>query len=178
MSTITKTLVPYSAQRVVITSPKPIKDVLDALDKEVNKEGAGVNIMRLLATAQSKEEIEKGMKELTEGKRDFVLFAAGSHSRWLSAYFNGARKFPEAHVYTIGNPIIAQTMLQQDLTAGLHVPPKLLVIEAEGGKGTSVVYDLPSSVVLVGSGLLNAELKKSAAVLDEKFEKMVRKVLA
>lgn len=66
-------------------------------------------------------------------------------------------------------------MLQHDLTAGLHVPPKLLVVELEGGKGTSIVYDLPSSVVLVGKP--NAELKKAAEVLDEKFERMVKKVL-
>lgn len=67
-------------------------------------------------------------------------------------------------------------MLQYDLTAGLHVPPKLLVVEVEGGQGTSIIYDLPSSVVLIGK--VGPELKKNAEALDEKFEKMVRRVLA
>lgn len=98
-----------------------------------------------------------------------------SHSEWLTTYFGGQRKFLEAHVYTIGNPLIAQTMLQHDLTAGLHVPPKLLVLELEGGKGTSILYDLPSSVILAGKE--DADLKKAAGKLDEKFEDMVRKVL-
>lgn len=69
-------------------------------------------------------------------------------------------------------------MLQHDLTAGLHVPPKLLVQELDAGKGTSIIYDLPSSVILVGSGAGKPELKKAAEALDEKFERMVRKVLA
>ena len=67
-------------------------------------------------------------------------------------------------------------MLQHDLSAGLHVPPKLLVQELEGGQGTAIIYDLPSSCVLVGK--VGPELKKAAEGLDEKFEKMVRKVLA
>ncbi|THH32847.1 hypothetical protein EUX98_g1363 [Antrodiella citrinella] len=174
---ITKTIEIYTAQRVTLTSKKHIKDVLTALDIEVNKEGGGINMMLMLANAKSKEEIDTGMKKMSDGgKRDFVLFAAGSHSRWLSAYHSG-RKFLETHIYTIGNPLIAQAMLQHDLTAGLHVPPKLLVVEMEGGKGTNIVFDLPSSVIIVGKNV-SPELKKTAAVLDDKFERMVRKVLA
>jgi len=173
---VTKAIETYTGQRVTLFSKKPIKDVLTALDAEVNKDGAGINMMLMLANAKNKEEIVSGMNKLTDnGKRDFVLFAAGSHSRWLSAYFGG-RKFLETHIYTIGNPLIAQGMLQHDLTAGLHVPPKLLVVEVEGGKGTNIVYDLPSSVIVVAKNA-SPEMKKVAEGLDEKFEKMVRRVL-
>ncbi|THH30020.1 hypothetical protein EUX98_g4176 [Antrodiella citrinella] len=166
----------YTAQRVALTSKKSIKDVLAALDVEVNKEGGRANTLRIIANAQTKEELEAGMDELTKGgKLDFVLFATFSHSRWLAIYLG--REFPETHVYIIGNPLIAQTMLQHDIAAGLHIPPKLLVTEIEGGKGTTVVFDLPSSVIAVGNNV-SPELKKAAEGLDEKLERLVRKVLS
>jgi hypothetical protein len=48
----------------------------------------------------------------------------------------------------LGNPLIAITMLQYDLTAGLTVPPELLVRElsADEGGGMELVYQLPSAL--------------------------------
>ncbi|KAJ3479285.1 hypothetical protein NLI96_g9173 [Meripilus lineatus] len=221
---ITREVLPYTAQRVTYTSPKAFKEVIAALEEELNAAGAGVNVMKLLATARNREEIEKGMSEMTDnGKRDFVplgllregrprpiasvsgvftpdpgpplrhvhilmtmllffpdlpfhsMFARGTHSRWLDAYFGGSRSFPETQVFTIGNPLIAQTMLQYDLTAGLHIPPKFLVQEGPNGKGTVLLYDLPSSVMDVRG---NEDVLKAAKVLDEKLERMVRKVFS
>ncbi len=72
-SQLTKDVLSYTAQRVTFASPKPFKDVIAALDKELNASGAGIAVMQMLATAQSREEIEKGMNEMTDnGKRDFV----------------------------------------------------------------------------------------------------------
>ncbi|KAL4253224.1 protein of unknown function DUF302 [Abortiporus biennis] len=131
--------------------------------------------MRLLATATSKEEIVKGLEEMTGGTRDFVLFAAGSHSRWLSAYHDGAKKYRETHIYTIGNPILGEAMLSLDLTTGLHIPPKFLVLAREDGKGTDITYDLMTSVADLKG---NEELKKAAQIVDDKLEAMVKRVLA
>ena len=70
---ITKDVLSYSTQRVTFTSPKPLKDVLVALDRELNSAGAGVAVMKMLATAQNREDIEKGMDSMTDnGKLDFV----------------------------------------------------------------------------------------------------------
>ncbi len=66
-------------------------------------------------------------------------------------------------------------MLQHDLTAGLHIPPKFLVQEGPSGEGTVLLYDLPSSVMAIGK---DEELLKAARVLDDKFEGMVRQVLS
>lgn len=49
----------------------------------------------------------------------------------------------------LGNPLIAQTMLQHESRAGLFVPVEILVqelAESEGG-GTFIIYDLPSSSI-------------------------------
>lgn len=93
----------------------------------------------------------------------------------MEAYFNHERKFRETVVYTIGNPLLAAGILQNDMTAGLHIPPKLLVQETENG-GTRIVYDLPSSVMGAG-GPCNAEMKAALEDLDRKLELLVNKVL-
>jgi hypothetical protein len=53
---------------------------------------------------------------------------------------------------TLGNPLIAETMLQYDLTAGLMVPPEILVRELPPTStglsgGTDIVYNLPSALI-------------------------------
>lgn len=80
-------------------------------------------------------------------------------------------------LYTFGNPLVAQTMLQHDRYAALHVPPRLVVLEKADHAGTQVIYILPSSLIVVPvGGQVNTELKKAAEALDEKLERLVVKV--
>jgi hypothetical protein len=72
MSAVTKHTYTYHAQRVVLSSPKPLKAVISALHAELNAEKAGMTLMRILATAKTREDLEKGVNGLTEGKRDFL----------------------------------------------------------------------------------------------------------
>lgn len=69
---VQKTVVPYTAQRVTLTSSKPLHATLAALYEELNKDKAGLAMRKLLGEATSKEEIDRKVGELTEGKRDFV----------------------------------------------------------------------------------------------------------
>ncbi|CAL1710118.1 unnamed protein product [Somion occarium] len=172
---ITKDIISFTAQRVILTSSKPFKDVVAALDQELNKAGAGMEIVKLLHGAKSRQDLEEGVQNMSEGTRDFVYFSSGAHSKWLSAYFDDTRSFPETHYYILGNPLIAQTILKHDIIAGLHIPPKILVQEMEGGAGSRIIYELPSSVMAVGGSEV---LKKAAEVLDVKLENMARKVLS
>lgn len=84
-------------------------------------------------------------------------------------------KTPKSVLYTIGNPLIAETIMKHDLRAGLNIPPRLLIIEKEDGCGTQVLYHLPSSVMAIGD---NHALKAAAEVLDEKLEELVAEVTA
>lgn len=68
----------------------------------------------------------------------------------------------------LGNPLVAITMLEHDLNAGLHVPVEVLLKELEGGKGTEIVYVLPSS--LIASVNPDEKLQAAAKELDRKFE--------
>ncbi|KAI0090554.1 hypothetical protein BDY19DRAFT_935805 [Irpex rosettiformis] len=172
---ITKQTNAYTVHRVVISSPKPINAVLRDLNFELNEEKAGIHLMMKLASAASREDLETAINGMTEGKRDFLLFASGSHSRWMEAYSNHQLKFRQTVVYTIGNPLLAAPVLKNDMTAGLDIPPKLLVQETDNG-GTRIIYDLPSSIMAAGAPR-NAEMEAALDKLDKKFELLVNKVL-
>lgn len=166
-------ITPYMAQRVALSSSKPIKEVCAALDAEVNRAGGGPSVFKLLAGVQSRKDLEDGMQQISEG-RDFVYFLSGSHSRWLNAYFDKTRTIPDDAFYIIGNPLFAATMLEHDMAAGLHVPPKILVRKVEGG--TEISYD--QLVPAIGfKNESNGELVKAAQEVDRKLEIMLKKVL-
>jgi hypothetical protein len=46
-------------------------------------------------------------------------------------------------MYTIGNPLIARTMLEHSVAAGLNVPIRILIYEDAESGTTRLVYDLP-----------------------------------
>ena len=106
----------------------------------------------------------------------FRLFAAGSHSQWMEAYYGSeSGKFVETVVFTLGNPLIAKDIMKHTMEAGLNIPPKVLVQATPTG-GTRILYDLPSSTF--GPGSVNPELKGLLEGLDNKLEKMIRRVLS
>ena len=84
----------------------------------------------------------------------------------MNAFFEGSMKILQTHVIVLGNPLIAKGFVQYDQRAGLYVPPRVLVQETTEG-GTLVMYDLPSSVMLIDpnspeemrKGLLDLEWK-------------------
>lgn len=72
----------------------------------------------------------------------------------------------------LGNPLIAITMLEHDLNAGIYVPVELLLKEKEdSGQGTEVIYFLPSS--LIAGVNKDEKLQASANVLDQKLEALI-----
>lgn len=68
-----------------------------------------------------------------------------------------------------GNPMIAITMLKEDVRAGLHVPVDALVVERVDGTGTDVVWVKPSSIIAGWEGA-GADLKRAAEVLNAKVQ--------
>ena len=72
----------------------------------------------------------------------------------------------KARMYTIGNPLIAWTMLEHDVAAGLNVPLRLMIYEEPATRTTRLSYDLPSSLM---SGLKNKKVTVAAKKLDAKL---------
>lgn len=83
MSTqVSKTVVPFTAERVTLSSTKPAKDVLAALDAEVRNDKDN-NVVQMIFSARNKDQLEQGMGNLTDGKRDFMFVSTASSDVWL-----------------------------------------------------------------------------------------------
>lgn len=72
----------------------------------------------------------------------------------------------KATLFLVGNPTVGKKILEQDHSAGLYIPLRVYVFEDKDGK-THLSYDKPSSLL---SPLGNAEIDKTAAMLDEKLQ--------
>ncbi|VDB89977.1 unnamed protein product [Peniophora sp. CBMAI 1063] len=168
---MSKSIETFAAQRVSYTTDLPVYEVLKRLDAAVNRDSEK-NIVRSIRSARTPKELELRVREVAGD--DFGFFFEFNHSNWLKMYL-GSDDVPEMHVYTIGNPILAQSMLKHRPASGLYVPLRLMVMGryADSNRGTVVVYDLPSSMIATdGEG----ELRDAAVVLDHKLEALVQEV--
>ena len=66
-----KSVVDYTARRVTYETSLPLTEVIARLDNEINKQGGGPEVFRIMRTSTTKAELEEGFNALTKG-RDFV----------------------------------------------------------------------------------------------------------
>lgn len=141
-------------------SSRPFEEVVNAFESAVGSvEDTG--FPALLASTKSAEEFESCIKS-REGTSGFMRFLTVDHGAWLARIGLSAR----ARMYTIGNPLIARTMLEHDIAAGLNVPVRLMICEDPASRTTRLGYDLPSSLM---SGLQNEKVAAAAKKLDAKL---------
>ncbi len=94
-----------------------------------------------------------------------------NHHRWLSVY--EGKHHPAIVAYTIGNPLIAQTIVKHDVRAALNIPLRLLIVENPEGPSTSIIYQLPSSVMVLVD---DPELRDAAKALDSKLANLLTRI--
>ena len=141
-------------------SSRPFEEVVNAFESAVGSvEGTG--FPELLAATESAEDFETRVKSRV-GTSGFMRFLTVDHGAWLARIGLNAR----ARMYTIGNPLIARTMLEHDIAAGLNVPVRLMIYEDAVNRTTRLTYDLPSSLM---SGLQNEKVTAAAKKLDAKL---------
>jgi uncharacterized protein (DUF302 family) len=114
-----------------------------------------------IESANGRTDFEKAVHS-HEGSSGFMRFLTVDHGAWLKNIGLNAR----ARMYTIGNPLIAATMIKFDIEAGLNVPIRLLIYEHTATATVRLAYDLPSSLM---SRLNNVEVAASAKKLDVKL---------
>jgi len=105
------------------------------------------------------------------GPHGFMIFQEYNHGAW-TPLFNVGDGLKCKRVI-LGNPLVAITMLEHDMTAGLAVPVELLVLEREKG-GVDLIYQLPSA--LIAGVNRNEKLVDAVSKLDEKLDILVRDV--
>ena len=141
-------------------SRRSFEEVVSAFESAVGTvENSGFS--ELLASTKSAEEFESRVKS-REGKSGFMRFLTVDHGTWLARIGLNAR----ARMYTIGNPLIARTILEHDIAVGLNVPLRLMIYEDALSRTTRLTYDLPSSLM---SGLKNKKVTAAAKKLDAKL---------
>ncbi len=118
---------------------------------------------------RSSEDFERLLAPVI-GDSDFVLFLELDHSGWLPLY--GITR--KAVRLIFGNPLIAITMIRHDIEASLFAPVELLLVEGEDGEGSTIIYDLPSSLMRAER---NAKLLQAAQALDAKVAALVSAAL-
>ena len=97
-----------------------------------------------------------------EGTSGFMRFHTIDHGAWLQELGSSAK----ARMYTIGNPLIARTMIKYDLGVGLNVPVRIAVYEERSSGKVRVAYYLPSSLM---SALHDKDVSDAAQALDAKL---------
>jgi len=78
-------------------------------------------------------------------------------------------------LYMIGNPLIAQALIERNPEAALNIPPRLLLLEKPNKAGTKVIYHLPSSIMNVSTEMSQPDepMKAALEALDHKLEQLI-----
>ena len=101
----------------------------------------------------------------------FTRFSTVDLGGWFGRFRGIAA---QARVYTIGNPLIAETMLRQDLAAWMNLPVRLIIYRDEISDTTRLVYDRPSTPMIC---LENDDLDAAARRLDEELAALAELVI-
>jgi uncharacterized protein (DUF302 family) len=158
----------YKGQRSRYETTRSFDDVLVSLRAAVgvatrNELGDSVR------ARASKEAFTQRMQEIA-GDSGFMLFYEMDHGAWLKT-FGIERKVMR---WIFGNPVIAYTMLKHDVAAGLFAPIEFLLVDNESGHGATLIYDLPSSLMVIEE---NPPLLEAAQALDRKFAALIERVM-
>ncbi|KZT10564.1 uncharacterized protein LAESUDRAFT_645149 [Laetiporus sulphureus 93-53] len=173
---MSKSVEEFSAKRIVFETSVPVDEIVARLDKELNSDKAGPQLFEILKEVKNREELERGFQEVSGGK-DFVLFGKSPFHVWRNAYF-GTTDGLKTYQYSLGNPTMAQPMLQLELYTTLHVPPRMLVVEKADRSGTEIVYMQPSTLFAAPrNGKVDEKLHAMAEKVDDKIESLVRRVI-
>jgi uncharacterized protein (DUF302 family) len=155
-----------TVEHLTYVSDRSFDDVLKRFHEQVGSlEETGWDAIP--AASSDTGDFERRVREKL-GPSGFTRFLTIDHGKWLTLQGRPTRFFQ----YTIGNPMIAITMMQHHVEAGLDVPVRICIYEDPDGK-TRLVYNTPSSLM---SGLENKEVTAAALKLDAKMAVMAETV--
>jgi uncharacterized protein (DUF302 family) len=155
----------FTGVRVQVRSPLAFEEVLGRL-RALMGDTSVSEVVALAKEPITEAEFVRQVTERFVGESGFMLFAEIDHGGWLPKFGINRRTVR----WILGNPLIAITMIRHDITAGLFAPVELLATENEDGKGTTVTYVRPSSLMAIED---NPPLLAAATALDEKYDALI-----
>jgi hypothetical protein len=122
----------FTAEYVEFLSDHPFPAVIEAFESSTGNFEDGA-LRKAALAAQSKESFEQQVhaQESTSG---FMRFLTTDHGGWMKK-FEGATT--QARMYTIGNPLIARTMLRHDMAPASTFPSESAFSKTRTRKPTS-----------------------------------------
>jgi uncharacterized protein (DUF302 family) len=141
-------------------SARSFDEVVAALEGAVGTVEGG-KFRAEIEGAKNATELE-GHVHSHEGASGFMRFLTVDHGAWLAHKGLNAK----ARMYTIGNPLIAHTIIKFNIGVGLNVPIRLMIYEDAVSGTARLAYDLPSSLM---SRLGNDDVTAAARQLDAKL---------
>src|SRR5271155_3579881 len=158
----------FKGRRVRYETARSFDEVLAALRTAVGN-ATHEELSDGIRDYPTQEAFVQRMQEIA-GDSGFMLFFEMDHGAWLKT-FGVHRKVVR---WIFGNPVIAYTMLRHDIAAGLFAPIEFLLFEKESGDGSVLVYDVPSSLMVIED---NPPLLEAAEALDRKLAELVERVV-
>ena len=148
-----------TVEHVTFVTDRPFDTVVGAFEEQVGSlEKMGWPAIP--SSSHDQADFERRVREVL-GPSGFTRFLTIDHGDWVTRQGRPTRFI----MYTIGNPLIAITMIEHDVEAGLDVPVRLAIYEHRDGK-TRLVFNKPSSLM---SGLRNEGVHSAALKLDAKM---------
>jgi uncharacterized protein (DUF302 family) len=160
---------PFQGERIVIHTSLGFDSTCESFRRLLGK-SSFPDLAELSRSPITQTEFENQVQARFVGESGFMLFAEFDHGAWLSK-FGLERKSVR---WIFGNPLIAITMIQYDVTAGLFAPVEMLITEDTDHSGTTVVYLRPSSLMVIED---NTPLLSAARALDAKCETLMARAL-
>ncbi len=167
MSQPSRTTREFTGVRVDVSTPLSFDEVLKRL-RDLVGHASAPDLSAFAKQTVSQSDFEREVVELV-GESGFVVFSEIDHGGWIEVF--GLHR--KALRWILGNPLIAITMLRQDIAAGLFVPVELLLVDNTESGGALLIYVRPSSLIAMNG---DPELLAAAKALDAKFEALISRV--
>ena len=155
----------FEGQRISITTSRSFDDVLARLRQIIGTDSWSSTPAAMQELGGANQANFETIVRSRLGPSEFMLFHEINHSQWLPIY--GIKRRVLRLIF--GNPIIAFTMMRDDLTAGLFAPLEILLVEGDDANGCTVAYVLPSSLVAAA----NPSLLPADRQLDRKLDALI-----
>ncbi|MDH6229768.1 uncharacterized protein (DUF302 family) [Mesorhizobium soli] len=159
----------FSGTRLVSKTDLPFDEDLRRFHAQVGHTDIPT-LARLAVETPDEQAYAREIEARFVGKSGFMLFSEIDHGGWIARF--GIRRHAIRLIY--GNPLIAITMIREDISAGLFVPVEMLVVDAPDG-GTTLTYVQPSSLIAIDRE--NSALRSAAEALDAKVAALVAAIL-
>jgi uncharacterized protein (DUF302 family) len=166
MPTATRQTHIFQGVRIQVDTTLGFDEVLNRLRTQCGRASAGA-VGEIAARTSSAADFEREVNRSLVGQSGFTIFAEFDHSLWIRAYDLNRRVLR----VILGNPLIAITMLREDISAALFAPVELLLTDNDSG--ATIQYVQPSSLIVIKN---NPPLLKAAQALDEKLAALISAV--